>query len=463
MSKGILGSIAALLVSSGLISAQVPVYNGPPLDGDQAPPPLNHMEGPGDFHPGHADMGRPGGPGGPGDFQQGGVPGGWPPFWIRGEWLYMQIKNQPLPVPLVTQSGAESFGIIGNPSTQVIFGGNDVYMHHFTGGRLTAGLTICCEPNFGIEASAFTTEKETVHFSAASDCNGNPVLARPFFDVCNGVENAIAISFPGAFAGSVTATVASQFWGGDFSFTLGTMRNTWWSATLLAGFKYLEFDEQIQISQFSAVLPGGLAEVDGFPVLAPTGIAIVDQFDTRNQFYGGLIGGRLEAHYGRLTFEVTEKFGIGATHQVVGIQGSTTAVNPPVTTPGSVLSNTFPSLFPPVITVGNGMFSFPGGVLATETNSGQHVTTKFSLASDTNVSLRLKLTKSISIIGGYNFIWLKDVVRPGNEIDRNVNQATIPSSPAFSTFVVFPRQPAFSFREGNIWAHGTNLGLQIDF
>ena len=104
MSKGILGSIAALLVSSGLISAQVPVYNGPPPDGGQAPPPLNHMEGPGDFHPGHADAGHPGGPG---DFQQGGVPGGWPPFWIRGEWLYMQIKNQPLPVPLITQSGAE--------------------------------------------------------------------------------------------------------------------------------------------------------------------------------------------------------------------------------------------------------------------------------------------------------------------------------------------------------------------
>ena len=79
------------------------------------------------------------------------------------------------------------------------------------------------------------------------------------------------------------------------------------------------------------------------------------------------------------------------------------------------------------------------------------------------LSLRLKLTPWLSIVGGYNFMWLKEVVRPGNEIDRNVNQATIPSSPAFSTFVVFPRQPAFQWREGNIWAHGTNLGLQIDF
>jgi hypothetical protein len=460
MSKGILGSVAALLVSSGLLSAQVPVPGSLAPDGPQPPPNWNPMEGPGDFHPDH---GYPGQPNGPGDFQQGGIPGGWPPFWIRGEWLYMQIKNQPLPVPLITESDAASLGIIGNPGTVVVFGGNDVYMHHFTGGRLTAGLTICCEPNFGLEVSAFTTEKQTVRFDAASDAAGNPVIARPFFDVVNQVENAIAVSFPGAFAGSVSATVSSQFWGGDFCFTLGTAQNTWWSATLLAGFKYLEFDEQIQVSQFSVILPGGSASVAGVPVNAPNGIAILDDFDTRNQFYGGLIGGRVEARYGRLTLEVTEKFGIGATHQVVGIQGSTTAVTPPITVPGSVLSNTFPSLFPPQITISNGIMSFPGGVLATETNSGQHVRTQFSLASDTNVSLRLKLTKCISLVGGYNFIWLKEVVRPGNEIDRNVNQATIPSSPAFSTFVVFPRQPAFSFREGNIWAHGTNLGLQIDF
>src|SRR5262249_50263349 len=158
-------------------------------------------------------------------------------------------------------------------------------MHHFTGGRLTGGLTICCEPNFGIEVSAFTTEKEVRNFSATSDAAGNPVIARPFFDVVNMTENAKAVSFPRAFAGNVNTIVASQFWGGDFALALGTTRNSWWSATLLGGFKYLEFDEQTQISQFSAVLPGGFAQVAGLPVTAPNGIAVLDEFDTRNQFY----------------------------------------------------------------------------------------------------------------------------------------------------------------------------------
>src|SRR5439155_4354080 len=181
MSKGILGSIAALLASSGLLSAQVPVPGMAP-DGVQPPPAWGAVEGPGDLH---SDHGYAGQPNGPGDFQQGGIPGGWPPFWIRGEWLYMQIKNQPNPTPLITVSDAASLGIIGNPGTQVVFGGNDVYMHHFTGGRLTGGLTICCEPNFGIEVSAFTTEKEVRSFSVESDAAGNPVIARPFFDVLN--------------------------------------------------------------------------------------------------------------------------------------------------------------------------------------------------------------------------------------------------------------------------------------
>jgi hypothetical protein len=58
---------------------------------------------------------------------------------------------------------------------------------------------------------------------------------------------------------------------------------------------------------------------------------------------------------------------------------------------------------------------------------------------------------------------LNKVVRPGTEIDRNVNQAGIPSSTAFTNFILFPRQPAFSFNEGNIWANGVSAGLEIDF
>ena len=449
MSKGILGSITALLVSTGLIWAQPPVVTGP-MDG-ALPPPNHGMDGHGDWQPN-------------GDLQPGsGAFSGLPPFWIRGEWMLWHLKPMPNPVPLVTTSGPESLGIIGNPSTTVLFGGSNIDYHDFTGGRLTGGLYLCCDPNLGIEVSAFTTEKQVTGFSAASDCNGNPVLARPFFDICNGVENAIAISFPGAFAGSVNVFSAAQFWGGDFSVTYGCNCWGWLTATALGGFMYREFDEELQVSQFSAILPLGTAQIAGTTITAPNGIAIQDDFNTRNQFYGGLIGARLEAHYGRLGVELTEKFGIGATHQVVGIQGSTSGITPPVTVAGNQLSNSFPSLFPPVVTVSNGIITVPGGVLATETNSGQHVNTTFSVASESTINLKLKLTKCITVTAGYTVLYLNKVVRPGTEIDRNVNISTIPSSPSFTTFVLFPRSPGFSFNEGNIWANAVSAGLQIDF
>ncbi len=457
MSKGILGSITALLVSTGLIWAQPPVVTGP-MDG--ALPPPNHgldgqaMNGHGDWQPNGDLQPQPGS----------GAFSGLPPFWIRGEWMLWHLKPMPQPVPLITTSLADSFGIIGNPTTTVLFGGTgNIDYHNFTGGRLSGGLYLCCDPNLGIEVSAFTTEKQTTGFSAVSDANGNPVLARPFFDVVSGTENAIAISFPGAFAGSVNAFAAAQFWGGDMSVTLGCNCWGWLTATALGGFMYREFDEQLQVSQFSVILPLGTAQVGGTTFTAPNGIAIQDNFSTRNQFYGGLIGARLEAHYGRVSAEFTEKFGIGATHQVVGIEGSTTGVSPPVTVQGNQLSNTFPSLFPPVVTVSNGITSVPGGVLATSTNSGQHVATQFSVASESTINLKFKATKCLTVVAGYTVLYLNKVVRPGTEIDRNVNQAGIPSSPAFTNFIVFPKSPAFSFNEGNIWANGVSLGLQLDF
>jgi hypothetical protein len=454
MNKGILGSIAALLVSSGMIGAQMPAPGGPPVM-DGPPPaysgPYSGMDGHGDWQ-GHGDL-QP---------NNGAYPG-LPPFWIRGEYMLWHLKPMQQPDPLVTSSLADSFGIIGNPTTSIILGGSNVDFHDFTGGRLSGGLYFCCDPNLGLEVSAFTTEKQTNRFSATSDPNGNPVLARPFFDVVSGTENAIAISFPGAFAGSVNFLEAAQFWGGDMSLSLGWNCSSWLTATLLGGFMYREFDEQLQVSQFSVILPLGTAQVAGTTFTAPNGIAIQDNFDTRNQFYGGMIGARLEAHYGRLSAEFTEKFGIGATHQVVGINGFTAGVSPPITTPGNQLSNTFPGLFPPVITLSNGITAVPGGVLATSTNSGQHINTTFSVASETDINIRLKVTSCISLMAGYSFLYLNKVVRPGTEIDRNVNQAGIPSSPAFTNFIVFPRQPTFSFNEGNIWANGVSAGLQIDF
>jgi hypothetical protein len=449
MRKGILGLIAALLVNSGSVLAQ-------PAPADPTMPPpswgVNHN---GDH--GVDYQGQPQVP------PEGGSSGCCSNFWVRTEYLLWRIKDQPLPVPLITAGSAANFGVVGASDTVVLYGDTNQDMRHFTGLRLSGGLCICPEPALGLDVSAFTFEKQIRPFSTSSDSMGNPVLARPFFDAVNQAENVALISFPGAFAGTVNAFTASNLFGGECNLTWGVTPSRWWSAQLIGGFRFVELDEQLQINQLSVILPGGFIFFNGNTVGSPNGIAVTDNFDTRNQFYGGQIGGRVEAHYGRLSIELAEKFGIGGVHQVVGINGESILLQPAQTVSGGVLSQTFPTLFPPIITTFSGRTGVPGGVLATETNSGQHTTTKFGVLSDSSVNLRFKLTKCISLYGGYSFLYLNKVVRPGNEVDRTVNQAGIPTSANFTTFVVFPARPAFSFQEGTFWAHGGNIGLQFDF
>jgi hypothetical protein len=458
MRQGILGLIAALLVSSGSVLAQPA-----PADPNMSPmPPVWGVNNGLDHGPDHGLMDRGLDNGAP---PQDGGCYGCGPFWFRAEWLLWQMKDQPLPVPLVTAGSAANFGVVGASDTVVLFGDSNQYMHHFNGGRISGGFWFCPQPAIGVELSAFTFEKEVRPFSVSSDSMGNPVIARPFFDAVNQAENVALVSFPGAFAGVVNAFTASKFYGSEVNAVWGVAPRSWWSAQLIGGFRYVELDEQLQINSLSVILPSGFIFFNGNTVGSPNGIAIQDNFDTRNQFYGGQIGGRVEMHWGRLSLELMEKFGIGGVSQVVGINGQSTLLQPSQTAlgPGGPLSNTFPSLFPPTVTVFSGRTGIAGGVLATETNSGQHTTTKFGVLSDSSVNLRFRLTKCLSIYGGYEFLFLNKIVRPGTEVDRTVNQAGIPTSANFSTFVVFPARPTFSFNEGTWWAHGGNIGLQIDF
>jgi hypothetical protein len=49
-----------------------------------------------------------------------------------------------------------------------------------------------------------------------------------------------------------------------------------------------------------------------------------DSFQTRNQFYGGQLGARLELTFGRLSAELTALAALGQSHEVLSINGDTT-------------------------------------------------------------------------------------------------------------------------------------------
>jgi len=53
-----------------------------------------------------------------------------------------------------------------------------------------------------------------------------------------------------------------------------------------------------------------------------------------------------------------------------------------------------------------------------------------------------------------------NVARPGDQIDRNVNQDLLPDENFVGTTLPVPTRPAFAFKSSTLWAQGVNVGLE---
>ena len=158
---------------------------------------------------------------------------------------------------------------------------------------------------------------------------GSIVLARPFFDVSSNSSGSELFAFPGLFAGSIRVASESGLQGGEANLLYNLccscnercdpcQPTCGYRLDLISGVRYLELKERVGITENTEVFPGATGTaLDG------SNIRAFDQFDTRNQFYGGQIGARAEVWRNRLFANVTGKIALGNTHQAVDIEGAT--------------------------------------------------------------------------------------------------------------------------------------------
>jgi hypothetical protein len=142
-------------------------------------------------------------------------------FWIRGEYLHWWTDGLKVP-PLVTSSPAgtpqNQAGILGQPSTSVLFGDADLNDDSRSGGRFAFG----CRPagcHVGLEVSYLVLEQESAGFQATGQ--GDPILARPFFNVETELNDAYLVAFSDLAEGSVSVAADTEF---------GAAR--WWRGTV---------------------------------------------------------------------------------------------------------------------------------------------------------------------------------------------------------------------------------------
>lgn len=359
--------------------------------------------------------------------------------WISIDALAWRIKQAPLPPLITTGSPADAVpGALGQPNTRVLFGGSNVDYGILPGGRITAGQDTWDDGSPGFQASAFGLGQVRHRASFASDATGNPFLGQPIINALTGTETAILTSFPGLIAGNLTASTSTLFYGIDSDLFMTVRQDQFWRLDALAGFRYLALREDLRIGSALAPLTPGNLGFGGQPVDPGSLLFSQDRFRTSNDFYGGQVGGRFLAMFERLGVELVAKVALGVNQHSVDVNGSTL-----LATPGTLNR------------------VLPGGVLALNSNSGHFFRNGFAVAPELGVNVLWDLRSWLRLKAGYSMIYLSDVARPGNQIDRVIDPGRIPSDSNFGTFG--PRRPMTIFNDTDFWAQGINLGLEFLF
>lgn len=237
-------------------------------------------------------------------------------------------------------------------------------------------------------------------------------------------------------SGSVAITAQSEMWGfeANLAYHCGNDRLR---ADALIGFRYLQLSESLQITdpQITPLRPNTLTFLGAF-VNAPNAIADTDQFLTRNQFYGGQIGGTVRWEDWWYFVRLTGKVGFGCTQQQVTIDGSSTLITPA------------------------GNTTVPGGILAQPTNIGTYRQNVFGIVPEWGVTAGVFVTDWLRITGGYSFLFWNRVIRPGDAIDRSINPGQVPTASGFGV-VVGPPRPQFSFNDSSFWVQFAQAGIEL--
>jgi hypothetical protein len=367
------------------------------------------------------------------------------------------VKRAPRPGPLVTTGPFDpnTFdpavnpppGALGTPGTRDLTDGSLGRYDTFSGLRLRGGAAFDADGLLGIEGGAFLLERRSDGFAVQSDASGQPFLGRPFFNAVSQNPNTAAVAYAsdtadvfGGLAGKVNVIESTRLWGAESNLAGRLLDTGHLRLTALAGFRYLDLDESLGVLDSSTPVGQSLAGAFlGGDVPLGSTVSREDSFHTRNQFYGGQVGGRLEYLLGDLDVSLSSSVALGSTQQRLAIGGSTA-----LTVPGAA----------PV--------EAAGGLLALPSNIGVHHHGEFSVVPEVGLNVGWRVNSWIRARAGYSFLYWSGVSRPGNDIDFALTRTTIPFSQYYTPGVVATR-PAAQFHQTDFWAQGLNFGLELRF
>src|SRR5262249_36492422 len=171
------------------------------------------------------------------------------------------------------------------------------------GVRANVGFWV--KPWLGLELGGFILEKGEADLGATS--NGSIVLARPFINAATRAPDSLLIASPGLASGAIDVHSSSQLYGTELNLLVNAARGCACGVNLLGGFRYVNLEEDLDVTQSTLLLAPGGRSFGGMGLPAGSRLAILDSLDTRNQFYGGQVGLQTGCQMGRFFLGTTAK------------------------------------------------------------------------------------------------------------------------------------------------------------
>jgi len=361
------------------------------------------------------------------------VLGNW---WDTDELLIWWPKATPLP-PLITASrGANP--AVGLGTTTVLAGNKAIDTQDHAGYRLTLGWSLNSDDTLGFEGRYFFLGTRT--FSESATDLGEDryrAIGLSFRNAITGQEDALVLARAGVSNALITASTSTRVQGVEANFIANLYASGGVKVHAIAGYRHLQANEGLRIES-RWLEYGNPLNAGGHHALG----MIADQIDAHNEFHGGQLGLMADVHRGHFYIEFTGKAAIGTNFEMVRIDGATHLItaNQPI------------PLFQ----------SWHGGVYAQNTNIGRHTQPRFAVVPEGMIKVGLKTGDRGRFFVGYNFLYMSDVVRPGDQIDRTLNPNQIPLIARGVPFTG-PERPVPTMVRTDFWTQGLLIGFEARF
>jgi hypothetical protein len=350
---------------------------------------------------------------------------------VSAQWLYWVTSGQHIPALATTAppgTPVGSAGTLGNPQTTVLYGDQRANNNFRNGFMVTAGFWLNEQQTCGIEGNFFFLGNSNQ--GATFSSTGGQIISRPFVNALTGLQDVELVSYPGVLAGSTSSRVSNSVLGAGVNGISNLCCSPCGRLDLIYGYQYLNIADEVLIRENLTALPGS-------NVPAGTNYLIEDRFRTSNNFHGGMIGLSGERRFGAFFVGGRASVALGVNYQIIDIDGSTT-ITPPGGTPQT----------------------FPGGLYTQTSNIGHYTRTAFAVMPQVGLRVGAQLTPHARVFVGYNFLYLSNVVRAGDQIDTRVNPNFLPPATAP---VAGPQLPAFTPKTTDFWIHGISVGFEYRF